>query len=176
VYKTGKKRGKSNASIYVNKLSEIDKLELTKAIHSQSSFVKDRARIILLSSKGYFAKPISELVGCEERKVRFAIKEFNKKGLQSLIRGKATGAKVKFSKECKKIILMHFSKQPKEFGLHFTTWTLPRFTKHLIEYKVVDYISIEKVRQILDEAGARLKKSKRWQYSPDKEFDKKNKQ
>jgi transposase len=174
IYKTGRKRGKSNASIYVDKLPELDKFELTKATHSQSSFVKDRARIILLSSQGYYAKPISELIGCEERKVRIAIKEYNKKGLNFLIRGKAKGAEIKFSEECKKIILMHFSKPPKEFGLHFTTWTLPRFTKHLIDYKVVDSISIEKVRQILDKSGARLKRSKRWQYSPDKEFDKKN--
>ena len=69
---------------------------------------------------------------------------------------------------------MHFSKQPRDFGLHFTTWTLPRFRNHLVNYKVVESISIERLRQILDEAGARLKRSKRWQYSPDKDFDKKN--
>ena len=173
-YKTGQKRGKSNASIYVRELTEIENFELKKAVHSSNVFVRDRARIILLSSQKYFSKPIAESIGCEERKVRIAIKEFNNKGVKALIKGKAKGAIPKFSKETKQIILMHFSKQPKEFDLHFTTWTLPRFTKHLIDYKVVESISIEKVRQILDEAGARLKRSKRWQYSPDKEFDKKN--
>jgi len=37
----------------------------------------------------------------------------------------------------------------------------------------VDAISIETLRQILIKRGAKLKKSKRWQYSPDKEFAKK---
>lgn len=49
-------------------------------------------------------------------------------------------------------------------------WTLPRFRKHLMDSKVVDKISVEKVRQIINKAGAKLKKSKRWQYSPDKDF------
>lgn len=172
-YKTGQKRGKSNASIYVRELTAVETLELKKAIHSSNVFIRDRSRIILLSSQKYFAKPIANSIGCEERKVRFAIKEFNEKGLMALQRGKAKGAVPKFSKEIKQIILMHFSKQPKEFELHYTTWTLPRFRKHLVDYKVVESISIEKVRQILDEAGARLKQSKRWQYSPDKQFGKK---
>ena len=54
---------------------------------------------------------------------------------------------------------MHFSQKPSKFSYHFTTWTLPRLKKHLIEYNVVDSISIERLRQILDEAGARLKMS-----------------
>jgi len=91
-----------------------------------------------------------------------------------LQRGKAKGAVPKFDNVIKKMILMHFSQKPSKFNYHFTTWTLPRFTNHLIDYKVVESISIEKVRQILDEAGARLKRSKRWQYSPDKDFHKKN--
>jgi len=174
VYKTGQKRGKTNASVYVRELGEIEKLELKHASFSSEAFVRDRAKIIMLSSRGFFAKPIAKSLVCEERKVWNAIKDFNSRGLASLKRKKSPGAPSRFSPETKKIILMHFSKHPKIFNLHFTTWTLPRFTKHLIDYKVVDSISIEKVRQILNEAGARLKRSKRWQYSPDKEFDKKN--
>lgn len=174
IYKIGKKREKTNASVYVKSLTEQEKVELNKAIKSSNTFTRDRAKIILLSSQKLFAKEIANKLSCEERKVRKAIKDFNNKGLQALQRGKAKGAAPKFDELKKKIILMHFSKTPMSFDYHFTTWTLPRFTNHLIDYKVVESISIEKVRQILDEAGARLKRSKRWQYSPDKDFDKKN--
>ena len=139
IYKIGKKRAKTNASVYARTLTEQEKTELNKATKSSIAFVRDRAKIILMSSQRLFAKQI------------------------------ANNDEIK-----KKITLMHFSKTPMSFGYHFTTWTLPRFAKHLIDYKVVDSISIEKVRQILDEAGARLKRSKRWQYSPDKDFYKKN--
>lgn len=172
IYKVSK-REKTNASIYVRQLTNQEKIQLEKETKSNISFTRDRAKIILLSAQKLFAKQIAEKTNCEERKVRLAIKAFNEKGLFALQRGKAKGAIIKFTPEIKKMILMHFSKKPFYFGYHFTAWTLPRFRKHIIDYKVVSSISIERVRQILNEAGARLKRSKRWQYSPDKEFYKK---
>ena len=174
IYKIGSKRDKTNASVYVRDLIKQEKNELNKAAKSSNAFTKDRAKIILLSSEKLFAKQIAEKLSCEERKVRKSIKDFNSKGLPALQRGKAKGAVPKFDDIKKKIILMHFSKTPMSFGYHFTTWTLPRFAKHLIEYKVVESISIETLRQILMKSGARLERSKRWQYSPDKDFHKKN--
>jgi hypothetical protein len=145
-----------------------------KTTKSENAFARDRAKILLLSSKVISVKEISRMAACEIRKVRSAIKAFNNNGLQVLQRGKARGAIPKFDDIKKKIMLMHFSKTPMSFGYHFTTWTLPRFRNHLIEYNVIESISIEKLRQILMEFGAKLKRSKRWQYSPDKEFHKKN--
>lgn len=168
------KRKKTNASVYARELQEQEREELLKATKSQESFKKDRSRIILLSSDGLFSGPIAGKIGCDERKVRAAIKAFNKEGLAALERKKAKGAKIKFTGPIKKKILEQFSKEPKEFGYAFTAWTLPRFTKHILDNNVVDSISVEKVRQIISEAGAKLKRSKRWQYSPDKSFAKKN--
>lgn len=160
--------------IFVRDLTEdeVNKLELAKK--SNDAFTRDRAKILLLSFEKLSVKQIAEKISCENRKVSNAIKSFNKKGLSALQRGKAKGAVPKFTQDTRKIIFLHFSKQPEDFNYHFTTWTLPRFRKHLMEYKVVDSISVERLRQILDEKGARLKRSKRWQYSPDKDFDKKN--
>ena len=176
VYKVGAKRQKSNASVYVRPLTEEEKDKLKRAAKSNNAFVRDRARTILLSSERYFAQQIAEKISCEARKVRKAIKEFNKKSLGALQRGKAKGAVPKFTESTKKIILLHFSKEPRKFGYHYTTWTLPRFREHLMDYKVVESISIETLRQIIIKAGGKLKRSKRWQYSPDPDFDKKNKE
>lgn len=174
INKAQRKKGQGRKpKIFVRDLTKEDKEFLEKAKKSSSSFTRDRAKIILLSSNKISVKDVAKNSATEIRKVRKAIKEFNKKGILALQRGKAKGATPKFTKEINSLILMHFSKQPKDFDLHFTAWTLPRFRKHLIDYKVVDSISIEKVRQIIDNAGARLKRSKRWQYSPDSEFDKK---
>lgn len=173
VYLINKKR-KSNAYLFVRQLSEQEQEQLVRAKKSNDFFARDRAKIILFSSESFSSPYIAEKLSCDLRKVRNAIKEFNKKGLAALKRGKAKGAVPKFDEVKKKIILMHFSKTPMSFGYHYTTWTLPRFRKHLIDYKVVDSISIEALRQIIMKAGGKLKRSKRWQYSPDKEFDKKN--
>ena len=160
IYKIGKKREKTNASVYSKVLTEQERIALNKAAKSSNTFVRDRARIIFLSAQRLFAKQIADKLGCEERKVRKAVKDFNSRGLQALQKGKAKGATPKFDDVKKKIMLMHFSKTPMSFGYHFTTWTLPRFAKHLIEYKVVESISIEKVRQILYQSGARLNRQR----------------
>jgi len=172
VYGVGK-RHKSNASIYVLKLSNDELTVLKRATKSNNAFVRDRARSILLSSDHLYAKQIAEKIGCEVRKVRNAIKAFNLNGLDALQKGKSKGAPPKFTAITRKIILMHFSKKPRSYGYHFTTWTLPRFQHHLVDYNVVNSISVERLRQILIAAGAKLKRSKRWQYSPDKKFEEK---
>jgi len=172
IYRVRNKR-KTNASIFVRGISEKEKEKLSLALHSSNAFIRDRARIILLSSEKLSAVAIALKINCEARKAREAIRAFNKTGLKALERNKAKGAEQKFSKEDKMAILLHFSRSPRDFKIPVSYWTLPRLRKHLIESKVVESISIETLRQILLRAGAKLTKSKRWQYSPDKNFLKK---
>jgi len=172
IYRVRNKR-KTNASIFVRSISEEEKKKLSLALHSTNAFVRDRAKIILASSEKISAVAIALKINCEARKVREAIRIFNKTGLKVLQRNKARGAKPKFSKEEKLAILIHFSRSPRDFKIPVSYWTLPRLKKHLIEYNLVESISIETLRQILLRAGAKLTKSKRWQYSPDKNFLKK---
>jgi len=71
-------------------------------------------------------------------------------------------------------MLRVMSTDPVKLGLHFTTWSLRKLQKYLINEKIVDKISHEAIRYILKSEGVRIKKSKRFQYSNDSEFDKKN--
>lgn len=171
VYRVRKKR-KTNASLYARSIDGKEKEALRKALQSSNAFTRDRARIILLSMKKYASPRIAEKVNCDKRKVRNAIKAFNVLGIKALERGKSSGRKPKVSETDKKIILIHFAKSPREFGIPISAWTIPKFAEHLRKNKIVD-ISDEWVRKILLKAGAKLTKSKRWQYSPDKNFLKK---
>lgn len=173
IYKTGKAR-KTNASIYVRSLKPDEIKVLKKASRSSDAFKRDRAKTLLLSSKGYFARQIAEKIGCESRKVRNAIKAFNTKGLKALQRGRAKGAEPKFTKEQKAKMLKVASTEPQKLDMHFTTWSLPKLKKYFIEKEIVDSISIESIRRLLKAEGIKLRKSKRRQYSNDPEFDKKN--
>lgn len=172
IYKTGKSR-KTNASIFVRKLNTEEKSKLKLALHSSNAFTKDRAKILLFSSERMSPSEIFKKINSDVRKVRRAIVDFNEKGLGALDRKKAKGAEPKFSETDKKIILIHFSKEPGDFKIPISYWTIPKFTKHLIDAKVVDSISQGTVKNILKKAGAKLERSKRWQYSPDKNFGEK---
>ena len=168
------KSRKTNASVYVRSLKQDEIQVLKKATKSNIAFTRDRAKILLLSSDGFFAGQIADKMGCEARKVRNAIKAFNMKGMNALQRGKAKGAKPKFTKEQRAKMLMIASTEPQKFNLHFTSWSLPKLKRYFIENEIVDSISIESIRQLLKSEGVKLKKSKRRQYSNDPDFAKKN--
>jgi transposase len=175
-----KNRGKSvklrrtNASIYVRSLEKDEIKVLEKATKSSDAFKCGRAKILMLSFQGYFARQVAEKVGCEARKVRNAIKAFNKKGLKALERGKARGVKPKFTSDQRAEMLMVVCTEPNRLNLHFSTWSLPKLKRYFIEKKIVDSISIESIRQLLRSEGIKIKKSKRRQYSNDPDFAKKN--
>jgi len=173
IYKTGKSR-KTNASIYVRSLSQDELKVLKKTTRSNDAFTKDRAKILLLSQKGYTAKEIAKRIDCEIRKVRKTIKTFNKMGLKSLKRVKAKGAEPRFTKEQRAEILQIVSTDPTTRGLPYTTWSLRKLKKYLINQNIVDYISIYTIREILKSEKMKIKKSKRFQYSNDPDFAKKN--
>ncbi len=169
-----KKNRKSNAWLFVRHVTEIESSELEKALVSSFAFTRDRARIILLSMDGKHCSQIAEKIGCEERKVRNAIKAFDQQGLKALERGKAQGAKPRFTKEQKAQMLMVASTEPKQLNLHFTTWSLSKLRAYVIEKQIVESISIEHLRQLLKTERIRLRKSRRRQYSNDPLFAKKN--
>ena len=173
IYKTKKSR-KTNASVYVKSVTPDEHDALRRATRSTIAFVRDRAKILLLSSQKYIPREIADKTGCEARKVRNAIKAFNHHGLKTLNRGKAPGAEPKFSKEQKAQILMIAATEPKKLGLHFSTWSLQKLHRYLISQGVVDSICIETIRCLLKQEGMKLRKSKRFQYSNDPQFAKKN--
>ena len=176
VYKTGKseKSRKSNASVFVRELTQEEHETIKKLTKSSDSFKRDRAKILLLSSEKEASKQIAEKTNFDVRKVRNAINSFNDKGMAALERGKAKGASLKFTDEQKAKMLKAASTEPIKLGLHFTTWSLSKLRDYYLKESIVQSISLESVRRLLKSEGMKIKKSKRFQYSNDQEFDKKN--
>lgn len=168
------RKRESNAWLFVREINTAERELLEKAQISSSAFTRDRARIILHSMKGMPCNQIDEKIGCEARKVRNAINAFNTHGIDALKRQKAPGAKPKLSKEPKAQVLMIAATEPKKLHLHFTTWSLQKLQQYLINQGVVDSISIETIRSLLKQERMKLRKSRRFQYSNDPQFAKKN--
>ena len=172
-----KKRKKGQGrkpSIYIRPLTKDELKKLRNAKKSGDSFTKDRASILSHSIEGKTVKEICKCTSHARNTVVFAIKDFNEIGLDALQRKKAKGANPKFTKEQRAKILQIVNTDPKKLNLHFTTWSLPKLREYLIRTNVVDSICIESIRKILRSSNLRIKKSKRWQYSNDPEFGKKN--
>lgn len=175
VHKTQRKKSTGRKPFaFVRKITEEEKQELEKATHSQHAFMKERAKIILSSAEGMKTSEICKTIQREKRSVLFAIKEFNKRGMVCLQQGKSTGKKPKFTEEQRAKMTGIVNTNPKKLNMHFTTWSLPKLKKYFIENKIVDSISIEAVRYILKEGNKKYKKSRKWLYSNDPDFAKKN--
>lgn len=173
LYKAKRKR-KDNSHIFARRLTEAEIAVLKKYRNHNNNFTRDRAKTLLWSADKLSCIAIAEKLDCDVRKVRAAVKDFNNRGLKSLVRGKSKGAKPKFKAEQKAMILETASTDPLRLGMHFTTWSLPKLRRYLIDRGIVDSICLESVRTILRKENIRWKKSRRWQYSNDPGFVKKN--
>jgi transposase len=161
-------------SAFVRKIAEEERQELEKATKSNNAFTKERAKIILYSAAGMKTSEICKKMQREKRSILEAIKKFNEKGLACLERGKTTGRKPKFTKEQKAKMIETVNTEPRKLGKNFTAWSLPKLKQYFIENKIVEYISVEAVRYILKKGNKRYKKSRKWLYSNDPNFAKKN--
>lgn len=161
-------------SVFVTKLTEEEKQKLEEATRSNNAFSKERAEILLQSVEGVRTSEICKKMQREKRSVLEAINSFNEKGIACLQRGKTTGSKSKFTEQQKAKIVEAVNTDPRKLGKTFTTWSLSKLKQYLIDNRVIDYLSIETLRQILKKGNKKYKKSRKWLYSNDPEFAKKN--
>ena len=164
--------GKPN--IFNRRLAREEKKAVWSASKSNDAFMRERAKAIIHSSQGLKVSEICKKMEKEKRSILSAIKRFNMNGLACLQRGKTTGRKPKFTPQQKADILAVVNTDPRKHGKNFTVWSLPKLKEHIIENKIVDQISIETLRQILRKGNKKYKKSRKWLYSNDPNFAKKN--
>ncbi len=161
-------------SAFVRKLAEEEKQEIEKATRSNNVFARDRAKIILYSTDGMKVSEISGKMQREKRSILEAINSFNKKGCECLSRGKTTGPKSKFTEEQKTQIIQILNTDPRTLNQNFTSWSLLKLKNYCIQNNLLERISIETLRQIIKNGNKKYKKSRKWLYSNDPDFSKKN--
>ena len=92
---------------------------------------------------------ISEEVNLHPINVRKWIHRFNELGLDGLRSGKSPGRPPVFSEEQRAQIVQTSRTSPRQLGLHYTRWSLQRLRRYLIEHQIVEHISVETIRQII---------------------------
>ena len=161
-------------SAFARKIDETEKEELENTARSNNAFARERAKIILHSAERMNVSEICKKMQREKRSILLAILEFNRNGLACLMRGKTTGRKPRFTLEQRAKIIEVVNSDPRKSGLNVSTWSLSKLKRYIIENKIVDSISIEILRQIIKYGNKKYKTSRKWLYSNDPEFAKKN--
>ena len=108
-----------------------------------------RLQIIMLSAEGKRVPEISEEVNLHPINVRKWIHRFNRYGLDGLRSGKSPGRPPVFNDEQRNQVTEIANTNPRNLGLHYSRWSLQRLRRYLIEQRIVEHISVETIRQIL---------------------------
>ena len=169
-----KKGGGRKPSVFARAITPEERDRLETALRSNDAFAKERAKIILLSRQGNPTQEICTKTGREKRSVLAAIHAFNRKGFASLEPVKRPGRKPVFTLEQRAKIIQTVNTEPRLIGMNFTTWSLHKLRDYVVNNDIVPTISIEHLRQVLKRGNKKFKKSRKWCYSNDPDFAKKN--
>lgn len=118
--KTQKKTSRK-ASVFVRPLTENEKQELTQKQKDPKAVVRDRAKLILLSSEGKTPKQIAAQMKKDYARTLKVINSFNK-NFDIFIVGKITGRPRRITLEQEKDIVDTSLKSPKEANLPYNNW------------------------------------------------------
>lgn len=144
-------------ALYARKLTKREEEQLKRWLTGSDIVLRHRARVVLLSSQGYRVPEISPLVESHPANLRKWIHRFNKLGCEGLHTVRSGGPKLRFSLQQRQDIVRLAQTKPRELGLNFSRWTLHRLAQQAVKYGIVDRISHECVRQILQEARCQYK-------------------
>jgi len=144
--------------LYVRDLSKAEEVQLNRWASGDDPDLRHRAKVILLSSKGYRVPEIGEILNAHPANLRKWIHRFNERGLNGLISRRSRGAKPRFTEEQKRHIIRLASVKPRDLGLNFSNWTLHRLAEQAQKREIVDRISHEYVRQILQAANCNYRR------------------
>ncbi len=112
-----------------------------------------RAQMVLLSGQGMDASRIAEVTFTSSDRVRDVLHNFNADGFESLAPKYGGGRPPKFTLPQRQEIKKTALARPTDHGLPFSAWSLPKLADYLVTKGVVDDISHEGLRLLLQQEG-----------------------
>lgn len=133
--------------------------------------LRERALLIWRMAEGQVLKEVIKQVRFHYQNARKWVIRFNQIGLEGLKDKERSGRPPIYTKHEKEKILKIATSRPKDMGLNFTTWSLPKLQKYIRNKKIAPHIGIETIRRILSQAGFKYLASQTWCESNDPHFE-----
>jgi transposase len=159
--------------IYVRDITNDEGNQLKQILRrSNDAFKVKRAQVILASAQSMRVPEIAKSFGISVDYVRYVIRGFNERGFEILeSKYENCGSMTKFSNEQRQTVVDVALSKPKDLGLPFTEWSLPKLKDYIIGNTDIDYVSHETIRRILQERGIKYRRTKTWKESNDPDFE-----
>jgi transposase len=159
--------------IYVREISNEEGNQLKRILRrSSESFKVKRAQVILASAQSMRIPEICKSFSFSSDYARYVIHGFNESGFEVFkSKYKNCGSSPKFSNEQRQMVIDVALSKPKNLGLPFTEWSLPKLKEYIIGNTDIGYISHETIRRILQESGIKYRRTKTWKESNDPDYE-----
>lgn len=159
--------------IYVREITNEEGNQLKRILRrSSDSFKVKRAQVVLASAQKMRVPEITKNFGFSNDYVSYVIHGFNEIGFDVFkSKYENCGSSPKFGNEERQIVVDVALSKPKDLGLPFTEWSLPKLKGYIIGNTIIDYISHETIRRILQEKGIKYRRTKTWKESADPDFE-----
>jgi len=163
-------------ALYVRSLTIAEGQYLKQILRRGKNRTKIRqAQVMLMSDQGMRVQEIAAATFLHEEYVRYLIRQFNLHGLKLFDKRPRKKPGEGYSEEQKAEIAEIALSPPRLLGQPFSHWSLRKLAEYLVQTKVVQALSHEKLRRILKEKRIRLQRTKTWKESNDPRFEAKKK-
>jgi len=149
--------------LYVREISNAEGQRLQRIVrHDRNRIKVRRAQVVLASAQGSKVRAIAARFYYGPAQVRKIINDFNTNGFEALAPKYCGGRPPKFDADQRSLIIEAALCPPHLLGRPFRRWSLEKLREYLIEQKVVGWISLEWLRQILRGGKVKLQRTKTW--------------
>ena len=157
----------------LRELSADEMLELQALLRAENipAALFRRARLIWLMAGHYSITEASEYAGLHYTNAHLWVKRFETEGLPGLYSRTRPGRPRVYDTAAEDRVVDLATSRPKDLGLGFTTWSLPKLARHLREHEQLPNISHETVRSILHRRGLRFLTGCTWCESNDPDYE-----
>ena len=160
------------ASVFVRALSVEETQRLRRiSRHSKVFALRQRAQIVLASDARSTAPEIARVLQTDENQVRRVIAEFNADGMESLRPRIGGGCPKRIDDAARDRIRAIALARPQDLDEPGTRWSLATLRRYLIRHRVVEAISKEHLRRVLQSMGITAQRTRTWKWSNDPLFD-----
>jgi transposase len=155
-------------TLKVRVMSSEENEYIARALKSSVSFVKDRAKIIKLSTEGNTIKQICQKLKFDKKKVGKIINQFNELKLKIFERKKNPGRTRRITKEQRAKIIEWLNTHPEKLNLHFNNWSRNKLSQFAKQNDLK--VSPSQIGRIIQQDEIKYKTKRSKMYSNDKNF------
>lgn len=148
-------------------------LELQRLLRSRATAggVRRRSELIWLLAGGASLAEASEWVDLHYTNAHLWVKRFLSFGVAGLLDQPRSGRPRLYGEDVSTAVIKAAAARPKDLGLKFTTWSLPKLEEYLNRQPGVGKIARSTIRRRLREEGFQFREGQTWCESHDPEFE-----